>query len=141
MIPTTQTYVASAWFWVVAGDESRAWSSADGAYVNKWPSDMCTRVGSEDAINEVLYAAGLWHLAPRAVPPAVTAAQGKLALYAAGLLEAADTAAQAAGGSVLIYWREWQTWDRRHPLISAIGAAIGLDADGIDALFVDADGY
>ncbi len=29
-------YNPSDWFWIVGGDESRAWSSAAGAYVGVW---------------------------------------------------------------------------------------------------------
>lgn len=75
------------------------------------------------------------------IPQKVTAAQGKLALYAAGLYEQAANAATSASGTVLIYWNSWPTWERNHPLIALIGTAIGLDEIGIDNLFIDANTY
>lgn len=42
------------WFWIVAGDDTRAWSSAAGAYVTDWPDDQVTRIASEAELNDVL---------------------------------------------------------------------------------------
>lgn len=42
------------WFWVVAGDETRAWSSAACAYVTEWPSDRVTHIASEAELIDVL---------------------------------------------------------------------------------------
>lgn len=47
------------WFWVVGGDTTRAWSSADGAYVEAWPSDRVTRIASETELRDVLKPFGL----------------------------------------------------------------------------------
>lgn len=35
------------WFWIVAGDESRAWSSNARAYVLEWPTDQVARIANE----------------------------------------------------------------------------------------------
>ena len=42
------------WFWTVAGDTSRAWSSALGAYVDKWDDKLCTPIESEHDLSDVL---------------------------------------------------------------------------------------
>lgn len=42
------------WFWIVAGDDSRAWSSAECAYVGEWPAGRVTRIASESELTEVL---------------------------------------------------------------------------------------
>lgn len=42
------------WFWVVNGDESRAWSSAAGGYVAEYPRGRVTRIASEAELQEVL---------------------------------------------------------------------------------------
>lgn len=47
------------WFWIIAGDASKAWSSAAGAYVPKWPSDRITRIASEDELTDVLARYGI----------------------------------------------------------------------------------
>ncbi len=52
------------WFWVVAGDESRAWSSAAGAYVADYDAARVTRIVSEAELNDVLRPYGLTLPAP-----------------------------------------------------------------------------
>lgn len=51
---TMTTYDPRDWFWIVAGDESRAWSSASSAYVITWPDDRVTRIASESELSDVL---------------------------------------------------------------------------------------
>ena len=79
---------------------------------------------------------------PSAVPASVTPSQGKLALLAAGLLDDAEAAINALTGdtktAALIYWNNALTFERDNTLIAQIGAAIGLDSDAIDALFIAA---
>jgi hypothetical protein len=57
----TQSYEPAHWFWIVAGDESRVWSSEDASYVQ--PSSNQTgrisRIASESELREVLSAYGL----------------------------------------------------------------------------------
>jgi len=38
-------------FYIVGGDNSRAWSSAAGAYVDEWPSDRLTRNAAGSGTN------------------------------------------------------------------------------------------
>jgi hypothetical protein len=47
------------WFWIVGGDESRAWSSAAGGYVSEYPTDRLTRIESEEELSDVLRGYGL----------------------------------------------------------------------------------
>ena len=47
------------WFWIVAGDTSRAWSSAQQAYVLEYPDDAVTRIASEVELADVLRPYGL----------------------------------------------------------------------------------
>jgi hypothetical protein len=42
------------WFWIVGGDQSRAWSSASSAYVTEWDADRVTRITSEAELRDVL---------------------------------------------------------------------------------------
>lgn len=54
-----QNYNPFDWFWVVGGDDSRAWSSAAASYVSEWPADMTTRIANEAELSDVLRAYGL----------------------------------------------------------------------------------
>lgn len=48
------------WYWIVAGDESRYWSSAVGAYVDGLPEGAgLTRIDTEESLTDVLAAYGL----------------------------------------------------------------------------------
>lgn len=52
-------YTPHDWFWIVAGDESRAWSSAVGAYVTDYDAGRLTRIDSADSLTDVLRVHGL----------------------------------------------------------------------------------
>jgi hypothetical protein len=52
-------YSPRDWFWIIGGDESRAWSSALGAYVTEYPDDRLTRILNEAELTDVLKAYGL----------------------------------------------------------------------------------
>lgn len=47
------------WYWIVGGDESRAWSSAAGAYVSDYPADGVTRILNETELTDVLRPYGI----------------------------------------------------------------------------------
>ncbi|CAA2141812.1 hypothetical protein [Hyphomicrobium sp. ghe19] len=49
-----EEYSPKDWFWIVAGDESKAWSSAVGAYVSEYSSDRVTRIANEVELFDVL---------------------------------------------------------------------------------------
>lgn len=57
MIP--QPFNPLAWHWIVGGDDTRAWSSASGAYVETWPADAVTRIADEERLDLVLRRYGL----------------------------------------------------------------------------------
>ena len=60
------SYNVANWFWIVGGDEARAWSSAAGAYVAPPPADRVTRIATEIELSEVLRPHGLVLPAPSA---------------------------------------------------------------------------
>ena len=47
-------YTPHNWHWIVGGDTSKAWSSAAGAYVTKYPADRLSRIASEQELSDVL---------------------------------------------------------------------------------------
>lgn len=53
------SYTPRSWFWIVGGDDSRAWSSAASAYVQSWDQSRLTRIASEAELNDVLAPYGL----------------------------------------------------------------------------------
>lgn len=75
---------------------------------------------------------------PKAVPESVTRGQAKLALHAIGKLDQAEQAINTAGRVAQIEWSERLTFERTHPLITAIGSALSLSEGQIDDLFRDA---
>lgn len=53
-------YDAGDWYWIVANDESRYWSSAAGAYVDALPDGAgVTRILNEEELGDVLAVYGL----------------------------------------------------------------------------------
>lgn len=73
---------------------------------------------------------------PVPVPQTTTPAKARLALLAAGKLDAVNAAvASHPDPAVRIYWDYATEIDRNHPYIVTMGAALGLD---LDALFVEA---
>jgi hypothetical protein len=49
-----EEFTPKNWYWIVAGDESRAWSSAAGAYVSEYSPDRVTRIANEVELFDVL---------------------------------------------------------------------------------------
>ena len=47
------------WYWIIAGDDTHAWSSAANAYVGDWPEDQVTRIASGAELNDVLAVYGI----------------------------------------------------------------------------------
>jgi hypothetical protein len=125
------------WFWIVAGDESRAWSSAAGAYVTDYPTDRVTRIYNEQELTDVLAEHGRLGPVPR-VPPVVTPYQARVAINAAGLRPAAEAAVAAADQNVKDAW-EYGVEVRRDSLfIAAMQGGLGLSDEQLDALFIAA---
>lgn len=52
-------YAPQKWFWIVGGDESRAWSSEAGAYVTEWDNRRVARIASEQQLSDLLRLYGL----------------------------------------------------------------------------------
>ena len=62
----------------------------------------------------------------------------KLALAAAGKLDAVEAAVVAAGAVAQLYWANATAFESDHRLVAQIGAALGMTTDEIYALFVAA---
>lgn len=80
-----------------------------------------------------------------AVPQSVTARQAHQALILAGLYDDVQPAIDAIADPVQrklaqIEWDKSNDFERHRPLLVQLGQAIGLDDDGLDALFVTASG-
>lgn len=79
---------------------------------------------------------------PVTIPSAVTMRQARLALLAAGKLSLVDAAIDALPEpqrtQAQIEWEYSQEVRRSNPLLTLIAPALGLDDDGLDALFVQA---
>ena len=77
-----------------------------------------------------------------AVPEVVTMRQARLALLAAGKLAGVESAIASMPEphktAAQIEWEYSNALQRSNPFVSQIGAALGLDESGIDALFVEA---
>ena len=67
--------------------------------------------------------------------PRVTRFQIRAALLGLDLLDAAETAAQEAGGVTLIAWQEAAEYPRGSSAIASITASIGLSDEEVDDLF------
>ena len=79
---------------------------------------------------------------PTAVPQEVTMRQARLALHAAGKLAAVNAAINALPDppktAALIEWEYSSTVRRDSQFVALLGPALGLDAAGLDALFIAA---
>jgi len=86
-------YNARNWFWIVSGDESRAWSSAEGAYVSDYPDEQTTRIANEVELYDVLARSGLAHKAPQRAFSAEEVRAALLNIDAGATGDAADAVA------------------------------------------------
>ena len=79
---------------------------------------------------------------PEAIPTEVTMRQARLALLAAGKLAGVEAAIASMPEphktAAKIEWEYGNALQRNNPFVAQLGAALGLDAAGIDALFVEA---
>jgi hypothetical protein len=75
---------------------------------------------------------------PRQTQPVVTMRQARLALLQAGKLADVDAVIAQAGDAARIEWEYAQELRRDHPLVTAMGAALGMSVEQIDALFEQA---
>lgn len=75
------------------------------------------------------------------VPTWVYPFQARKALLANNLLDAVNDAVANAGSEAQIAWEYAIEIHRDDPLIATLGAAIGLTAEQIDSLFIEAQSY
>ena len=79
---------------------------------------------------------------PESVPTEVTMRQARLALLAAGKLAGVEAAIasmpEPQRTAASIEWEYSSALQRNNPFVSQLGAALGLDDAGIDALFIAA---
>ena len=79
---------------------------------------------------------------PESVPTEVTMRQARLALLATGKLAGVEAAIaslqEPQRTAAQIEWEYSNALQRSNPFVTQLGAALGLDAAGIDALFVEA---
>jgi hypothetical protein len=111
------------------------WDSATGAQIER------DSTPEEDAQREADIAAA----AIPAVPQSVTRRQAKQALLLNGKLASVQPAIDAITDTtqrslMQIEWDDSQEFVRSRTTLIQIGAAIGLDAAGLDALFIQASG-
>ena len=78
------------------------------------------------------------------VPLEVTMRQARLALLDSGLLDQVEPAIEALHGAeretARIEWNYSSTVVRSRPLVGMLGAALGLDDEALDQLFITAAG-
>lgn len=110
----------------VAG-RAAALSAAGGDQSRLWYDGDVIRVMPESAV---------------VVPIEVTMRQARLALHAAGKLTAVNAAINALPDppktAALIEWEYSSTVRRDSQFVALLGPALGLDAAGLDALFIAA---
>lgn len=136
-------YDPTDWYWIVAGDESRVWSSKASAYVpvsdatfQAWldHGGIPSRIASEQELADVLRPYGLFG---PVLPQGFTVSmfQARAVLLQAGPYETVDAAMQQAGGVNLIAW-EYATEVRRDsPMVQAMAQQLGLTDEQVDDLF------
>ncbi len=80
---------------------------------------------------------------PKAVPTQVTAKQLNLALLGAGVslsnIDAIiDQMPEPEKSYAKVSWEKASLFERNHPMINSLGAALGLTTEQIDAVFIQA---
>lgn len=69
------------------------------------------------------------------VPDSVAAWKGKAVLAGLGLLDAAEAAVAAAGGTTAIAWAGAAEWGRDSAMLAAMAGALGLTDEQVDGMF------
>lgn len=103
--------------------------SSHGSYT--YPIDGAWRYFATDA--EAL--SHFSQVDPNTVPERVSMMQARRALFAAGLLDAVNTAVAAADVDTQVTWEYATEVRRASPFIAALGPSLGLSAAQIDDLF------
>jgi hypothetical protein len=71
-------------------------------------------------------------------PQSITPRQAKLALYGAGLLDEVEAMVAQADRAVQIHYHESVTWLRNDPVLIGLAAQLGMTAEQLDKLFIQA---
>jgi len=108
----------------------------------------CAPGNSNYAAIQALVASGELTIAPYVAPPApipsITRRQLRLWLLSNGKTDADVRAVIAAipdptqRAAALIEWEDATTYERAHPLVTMLGAALGFSAEALDAAFREA---
>lgn len=116
-----------------------AWSKKGGLPVPNLPRDDTEPNGTvwSDLVNNPAGRAALGWVEVGA-PATISRMQARLALNAAGLLDAIEAAIAAAPRTVQIYWEDVSELHRDHPLIEQIAGVAGLSEEQVDDLFIAA---
>lgn len=105
-------------------------NDGEGDYIKAWRHEL-------PRPNDVQIAAAV---PGAAVPAVVSKFQAKAALLQAGLLAQTESLMAQADAVSRLAWDNAQEFRRQSPTVLAMGAALGLDAAALDALFVTAAG-
>lgn len=138
------------WFWIVGGDEKKAWSSAAREYVTEWDADRVTRIASEAEMWDVLRREGIipepiysvsdrqfaQGLAKREIIPHIEALawvkNGTLPAAIQAFLESLPDDQRFDAEMVLAGATEFR---RDHALTAAFGSALNWDSRQLDDFF------
>lgn len=116
------------------------------------PADWMGRAGTPAPDYDPQAASAFWRggdwevveaqLPANSVPAVVSMRQARLALHAAGLLDAVSAAIESMSGvegaAARIEWEYAQEIRRDWPVVVAVGSELGLGDDQLDALFQSA---
>lgn len=116
------------------------------------PADWMGRAGTpapdyDPTLASAFWRGGDWEVVEaqspaNSVPAVVSMRQARLALHAAGLLDAVSTAIESMSGvegdAARIEWEYAQEIRRDWPVVVAVGSELGLSNDQLDALFQSA---
>lgn len=125
------SYTPNNWFWIVAGDTSRAWSSAATAYVSQWDETRLTRIASEAELRDVLRVYGIQGPSPTTDDyGAAIQAHIEATAKARGYLDAVTCASYAAStvprwradAMAFIPWRD-AAWSYAYEQLARVEAA------------------
>ena len=90
---------------------------------------------TENAAADIAFAIANPPAFPQPVPPSVTRRQLLLVLNAAGVTRAMIRAQIGDNEAALIEYEEATSFDRAHPLVAHLAAAMGLGTEQVDDLF------
>jgi len=133
-------YNPENWHWIVAGDESRYYSSAARGYVEPVPGVLVTRIASEAELWDVLreQAPGCLPIEARRAVMTITPFQARAALIAGGLMPQVEAMMQGADAITRAAWEYATEFRRTSPTLVAMAAGLGLTDEQLDALFEQA---